>query len=442
MPLTPTRELLDAGRRLRGAVPRKALATLATGPRDPLGILDEQNAGRLQHLIPLRTERMSQSSFAFYRGTAALMAADLAGGPHTGQLVAACGDAHVSNFGFYASPQRTLVFDLNDFDEAAWAPWEWDLKRLVTSVVIAARARNSTEKLVRKAALQTVSAYQRTLYAGIALSPTERFFTHFDAEAGVARMDKESRKALSRAIASAHKRTGERAVSRLTTRDDDGTLRFVHAHPTMTPHEPEALARFTDYLESYRVSANYDIQLLLQHYAPVDWARRVVGVGSVGTRCSLTLFQDGDGNALILQSKEANRSVLEQYGRIEQPPVLVRAIEESGQGQRVVAMQRIQQALSDPFLGYLRAVDADLYVRQFHDMKGGVDVELLDDAPFLTYVSACAITLARAHGQSPNIAAVVGYIGKNDEVARAVTDWSLAYADVSEQDYRDFLNAG
>ena len=441
MPLTPTRELLDAGRRLRGAVPRKALATLATGPRDPLGILDEQNAGRLQHLIPLRTERMSASAFAFYRGTAALMAADLAGGPHTGQLVAACGDAHVSNFGFYASPQRTLVFDLNDFDEAAWAPWEWDLKRLVTSVVIAARARNSTEKLVRKAALQTVSAYQRTLYAGIALSPTERFFTHLEAEAGLARADKQSRKVLRKAIAAAQKRTGERAVSRLTTRGDDGVLRFVHTAPTMTPHEPETLARFTDYLERYRVSANYDIQLLLQHYSAVDWARRVVGVGSVGTRCSLTLLQDGDGNALILQSKEANRSVLEQYGGITQPAVLTRAVEESGQGQRVVAMQRIQQALSDPFLGYLRASEADLYVRQFHDMKGGVEVELLEDAPFLTYASACAITLARAHGQSPNIAAVVGYIGKNDEVARAVADWSLAYADVSEQDYQAFVTA-
>jgi uncharacterized protein (DUF2252 family) len=441
MPTHSRRELLDAGRRLRDSVPRKSLAALATGPRDPLGILDEQNAGRLQHLIPLRTERMSSSAFAFYRGTAALMAADLAGAPHTGQLVAACGDAHVSNFGFYASPQRTLVFDLNDFDEAAWAPWDWDLKRLVTSVVIAARARNSAPRFVRKAALHAAASYQRTLYAGIALSPTDRYFTHLTAEAGLERADKQSRRALRQSIAAAQKRTGARAVSKLTTRGDDGTLRFVHAYPTMTPHEPETLALFTDYLERYRVSANYDIQLLLQHYTAVGWARRVVGVGSVGTRCSLTLFQDGDGNALILQSKEANRSVLEQYGGIQQPEVLTRAIEASGQGQRVVAMQRIQQALSDPFLGYLRTTESDLYVRQFHDMKGGVDIELLDDAPFLAYASACAITLARAHSQTPNIAAVVGYIGKNDEVARAVTDWSLAYADLSEQDFAAFVAA-
>ena len=353
MPEIPptTAEQIEAGRRRRGDVPRSSLAEFGARVRDPLGILDEQNATRVQSLVPLRAERMSQSPFAFYRGTAALMAADLATSPNSGVLVASCGDAHVSNFGFYASQQRTLVFDLNDFDEAAWAPWEWDLKRLVTSVIIGGRATNRGDSFIRKAALHTVETYCWSLRRALDLTPTERYFTHLDAEAGLGLLDSRSRKTLQRAIKSARRRTGERAVTKLTTTDEDGRMHFVLAPPRMTALEDEARQGNEDYLDQYMRSASPDIRMLMQHYVAVDFARRVVGVGSVGTRCTVTLLRDGDGNALILQAKEANRSVLEQYGGIPLPERVRDMVAERGEGHRVVALQRVLQAVSDPFLG-------------------------------------------------------------------------------------------
>lgn len=442
MPEIPSiEEQVDAGRRRRKEVPRSSLAEIGAHERDPLGILDEQNATRIQSLIPLRIERMSQSPFAFYRGTAALMADDLAAGAHSGILVASCGDAHVSNFGFYASPQRTLVFDLNDFDEAAWAPWEWDLKRLVTSVIIGGRAGNRSDAFIRKAALHTVETYCWTLRRALDLTPTERYFTHLDADAGVHLLDKRSRKTVKRAIKQARRRTGERAVSKLTRVDENGELHFVFEPPRMTPIEEADKAGSETYLDQYVRSASPDIWLLMRHYEPVDFARRVVGVGSVGTRCTLTLWRDGDDHALILQSKEANRSVLEQYGRIAQPPQLGQLVAEHGEGCRVVSLQRILQAVSDPFLGYLRAAKADLYVRQFHDMKGSIEVEDIDNDSFLSYVAACAGVLARAHSQSPAVAEIVGYAGRGEVLGEAILAWSTAYADLSARDFEAFVAA-
>lgn len=440
-PLPSTRELVESGRRLRKQVPRTALATLSSGARDPLGILAEQNATRLPGLIGLRAERMSASPFAFYRGTAALMAADLADGPHTGLHVASCGDAHVANFGFYASPQRTLVFDLNDFDEAAWAPWEWDLKRLVTSVIIGGRHSSRSGEVITAAAIRTTLAYRGALAEAIELSPTRRFFTHLDAAAGMDQLPKESRQVLQDAIRSAQRRTGERAARRLTTRDADGRARFIERPPTMTKVSAEVESQVQEYVDRYYASASPDIRFVLAHYTVADIARRVVGVGSVGTRCSLLLMQDGDDNAFILQSKEANASVLEQYGRVEQPAKLTGIVADGGQGARVVALQQILQAVSDPFLGHLRGVEADLYVRQFHDMKGGIDVEGLDDGSFTLYAMACGVTLARAHSQSPQAASVVGYLGSGQSAAEAIAAWSTAYADLSARDFRAFVEA-
>lgn len=441
-PLRPsTKELCETGRILRQEVPRSALATMASGPRDPLVILEEQNATRLPELTPLRAERMSQSAFAFYRGTAALMAADLAQAPTTGINVAACGDAHVSNFGFYASRQRRLVFDLNDFDEAASAPWEWDLKRLVTSIIVGGRDSSRSDSVIEKAAVGAVRAYRAALLASFELSPLERYYTHIDAEGGADRLDGKSRRVVKSAIKAAQRRTGERAVRRLTVKGEDGRLRFIHRPPTMTAMQPEVAAAVRDYIERYEHSAAIDIRTVLSHYTEVDVARRVVGVGSVGTRCSLVLFQDGDDNGLVLQAKEANRSVLEQYGGIEQPQVLVDLVEAHGQGARVVSFQRILQGVSDPFLGYLSAEGTDLYVRQFHDMKGGIEVSEIDDRPFVTYARACGITLARAHSQSPRAAIVAGYLGSGKALTEAILAWSSAYADLSERDYRAFLAA-
>ena len=440
-PLPSAGELARTGRRVRKRVPRTSLATLTGHSRDPLRILDEQNATRLPDLIGLRTERMSASAFAFYRGTAALMAADLADEPHTGLLVASCGDAHVSNFGFYASRMRTLVFDLNDFDESAWAPWEWDVKRLVASVVIGARHSGRSKSVTDRATIGAVLTYRNVLNEAMGLSPTGRFFTHFDAAGGLNRTRGESRRVLKAAIRSAQKRTGERAVRRLTTEDPDGRRRFIERPPTMTRMTASTEAQVHDYVDRYYESAATDVRLVLQHYSVSDVSRRVVGVGSVGTRCALVLFYDRDGHALILQSKEANASVLDQYGRIEQPRQLARIVRAGGQGARVVALQRILQAVSDPFLGHLQATGADLYVRQFRDMKGSIEVDTLEDAPFIEYARACAATLARAHSQSPQAAAIVGYLGSGRGVAEAIAEWSHAYADLSARDYRDFVTA-
>lgn len=444
-PLPPmhssTRDLVQAGRALRKRVPRRSLAERSSEARDPLGILAEQNATRVNELVPLRTARMSASPFTFYRGGAAIMAADLGSDPHTGIKVASCGDAHVSNFGFYASPQRTLLFDLNDFDESAWAPWEWDLKRLVTSIIVAGRSDGRSRSFLEKVALRTTEVYLRTLARSLERSPLTRYYTHLDAEAGAGRLDPASREVLRRAVKASRRRTGERAIRRLTRADEAGRLRFVPSPPTMMPLEEGLRTRVHGYIRAYERSAAPDLRVLLAHYVHADSIRRAVGVGSVGTRCSLTLLQDGDGGGLILQSKEAGRSVLEQYGGIRQPPALTRGIREHGQGYRVVALQRIIQSTSDPFLGYLRADGIDLYVRQFHDMKGGIDTDGIDDAPFRTYAEACAVTLARAHSQSPAAAAIVGYAGGGAAVAEAILEWSTAYADQVAIDHAAFVQA-
>lgn len=432
---------LAEGAAARKRTPRRALGELSGGSRDPLGILAAQNHDRIPELVPLRHERMSASPFAFYRGTAALMAADLADAPHSGILVASCGDAHVSNFGFYASAQRSLMFDLNDFDEAAWAPWEWDLKRLVASVVVGGQASGRADAVIEEAVRAAIGTYARGIARATELSPTARYFTHFDVDSTRSMLDRASRKAIRSAVRQAEKRTGERAVRKLTREDADGRRRFLHQEPTTTAVGPELLAAVHDLVERYRRTASPDVALLFEHYTVSDVARRVVGVGSVGTRCYLVLFQDGEENTLLMQPKQAAQSVLVEHGRIEQPASLRRLIEESGEGARVVSMQRILQALSDPFLGHLRSTGGDYYVRQFHDMKGSVEVEELDDGPFVTYAQACAATIARAHSQSTTATQVAGYIGSGRVLATALLGWAQAYAEVSLADFETFRAA-
>ncbi|MBV0895878.1 DUF2252 domain-containing protein [Microbacterium sp. NC79] len=422
----------------RTRVRRSDLAQLGTGARDPLSILDAQNKSRDPFLVPLRKERMSASPFAFYRGTAALMAADLADAPHSGILVASCGDAHVSNFGFYASPQRDLVFDLNDFDEAAWAPWEWDLKRLAASIVVGGRATGRTDEVIDEAVRRAVATYVRGIRRAIALSPTERYFTHFDVAATTQLLDKASQKATKASIKAAQKRTGERAVRKLTHLDESGRLRFVLMPPTTTAVDDELRNRVGNLMQQFRDSATPDVSLLFEHYGVSDVVQRVVGVGSVGTRCYLVLLQDGGGHSLLMQPKEAGQSVLIQYGRIEQPAIVTQHITEHGEGARVVAMQRILQALSDPFLGHMRGPLRDFYVRQFHDMKGSIEVEELEDGPFVTYAQSCAAVIARAHSQSATAPVVAGYIGSGRGIAAAILTWARAYADVSLADFEAF----
>lgn len=410
-------------------------------PRDPLGILRRQDATRVPELVPLRAERMAASPFAFYRGTAAIMAADQSREPHSGILVASCGDAHVSNFGFYATPQRTLAFDLNDFDEAGWAPWEWDLQRLVTSVIIGGRAGDRDPAVIDEAATGAVLAYASALRAAVERSPLERYYSHFDPRTTSKELDPAARKTLRAAMKDAEKRTGARAARRLTQETGDGRRRFVESPPVMTRVVADVEARVRDDFESYARSASADIRMLLSQYTVDDVARRVVGVGSVGTRCYLALLRDQEGGLLVLQVKQAGRSVLEEHGGIPSPTALAEVTDASGEGARVVGLQRILQAYSDPFLGHFRTPEGDFYVRQFHDMKGGIEVETLDDATFARYAAACASVLARAHSQSPRVAEVARLVGDGRTAADGIVSWCQDYADISLRDHRDFVAA-
>ena len=431
------------GRAQRQVTPRKALAELTPAGRSATSILVEQNEVRVPDLVGLRFARMLVDPLHFYRGAAAVMAADLGASPTTGIEVMCCGDAHLSNFGVFAAPDRSIVFDLNDFDEAAAAPAEWDLKRLVTSAILTARNRGFSEATVRDIADGTAEAYRRASNELLRMSVLDRFYLRVEPERTSVNVSKSLDKVVRRGIAQARKRTSARAFDRLTEPDSDGIPRFRET--ALTRHVPLSDERaLLDAIAEYIDSVGVDVRLLLAHFTATDIAMRVVGVGSVGTGCTLTLFQDGDGHTLILQSKQAGRSVLEQYGGIAQPLELTELIHERGQGGRVVAMQRILQALSDPFLGSLRVTDArgiefELYVRQFHDMKGGIEVEQLDDEPFVTYARACAVTLARAHAQSPLTAQVSGYLGDGARAGEALLEWGHAYARRSRDDYELFV---
>lgn len=423
-------------------VPRSNLGILTATGRDPLGILARQNESRIQELVPLRMSRMAQSPFTFYRGSAAIMAADHARDPHSDIPVASCGDAHMSNFGFFATPQRTQAFDLNDFDEAAWAPWEWDLKRLVTSVIIGGREYGHPEEVVQTSAGEAVTAYVDTLATALSHSPLHRYFSHFNQDMVRQNLDRKSRQALVAAAEKARKRTSERAAKRLTVETPEGHRRFIETPPVMTKIDETAASYVHDSYEQYRKTANADVRMLLTHYTLEDIVRRVVGVGSVGTRCYLALLRDRMDGVLVLQIKEAKRSVVEEYGLVPQPQAFAEVIAAHGEGARVVALQRILQAYSDPLLGHLQSPNRGFYVRQFHDMKGSVAVETLDGDAFNRYALACGAVLARAHAQSSNAGRAAEFIGKGKRIRKMILNWSNAYAELSLADYRAFLGSG
>jgi uncharacterized protein (DUF2252 family) len=395
----------------------------------------EQNADRVQELVPLRMARMLENPFAFYRGTAGLMALDLSDDPHSDLQVICCGDAHISNFGFYASPERRLVFDLNDFDEAAGAPWEWDLKRLVTSAIIGGRHAGYEETSVEGTAREAVKSYTFTLDKLSKLSPADRYFMHSGGPYSRRRLDKSAQDALDAAVKAAERRTSERAIKRTTERGPDGKLRFTENPPTMAHVQTETAETLETLVGRYRTTVGVDIELVLRQYEPLDLVQRVVGVGSVGTRCFLHLLAGADDDLLLLQVKEATESVLVKYGKVPQAPRIAQGVEELGNGYRVVALQRILQGVSDPYLGYLRTNHRDFYLRQFHDMKGSIELEGLDPDAYRAYVAACASLLARAHAQSPAAIEIVGYIGKSDATADAILRWCYAYTDQSLRDY-------
>jgi uncharacterized protein (DUF2252 family) len=429
-------EDLARGRALRKAVPRRSLARLTPSTRTATEILVDQNAGRLSELVPLRFARMLADPFSFYRGSAAVMAADLAASPSSGIEIMCCGDAHVSNFGLYAAPHRSIVFDLNDFDEAAVAPAEWDVKRLITSAIIGGRHAGYSAKAIRRCVEQALLGYQTSLEAMLEeMNVLDRYYLRVEPEHYSGKVSKGLQAVLQKTISRARTRTSARVFKQITEIGPNGTPRLREAPPVLQHVDEETEAPLVESIQEYLAAVPADVALLLSHFRVTDVALRVVGVGSVGTRCYLVILVGPNGTPLILQIKEATRSVLDEYGGWPQPDTLSAAVEAKGHGVRVIDGQQILQAMSDLFLGTTRKDGRDYYVRQFHDMKGSIDTEGMSAGTFSEYVVACAVLLARAHAQSANASILRGYVGTSDAVHNAVAEWSYAYADKSLDDF-------
>jgi uncharacterized protein (DUF2252 family) len=438
----PLTELRANGRTLRSTVPRRGLATFDATDRDPVEILEQQNQDRLPDLVPVRIGRMLQSAFAYYRGTAAVMANDLANEARTEIELVICGDAHVSNFGMYASPDRRMLFDLNDFDETAFGPWEWDVKRLVTSAVVGCRDRGFAASEARDAALSTARNYRLGLRRLFELTALERFYDRVETDWLVTQLDSEDQKLLRKTIKKAQKRTSDRVLASITTADDHGRRHIVDEFPIIRHEDLLDVDRVTALYDQYRLTVHTDVALLLEQFHVEDAVRRIVGVGSVGTRCSIVLLIGPADEPLFIQVKEAPPSVLETYGHLREVAPATAADGRSGrEGWRVVAGQRVLQASSDPFLGWIRTEGRDYYCRQFRDMKGSIELDALNPAQYASYGGLCGAVLARAHAQSPFAGMIAGYLGNSARFDEAVTTWAEAYADQIERDYEALVAA-
>ena len=423
----------EAGRALRRSVPRSSHAAWdPSGRPSPLLLLEESNRRRLPDLVPIRDARMRASPFAFLRGSPGVMAHDLATTPATGITVQACGDAHLLNFGLFATPERNLVFGLNDFDETLPAPWEWDVKRLATSFVVAARTAGFGQAVGRRAAQAAVGVYREQLarYAGMRL--LDVWYSRVDASAIIALARGRRRRAVADRLARAQHHTSLDALPRLTEPVGDGR-RFVEEPPLLTHVEECHIGWVEEVLARYRSSLSDERRQLLRRFRTQDAARKVVGVGSVGTRCYVVLLLgDRHDDPLLLQVKQATMSVLEPYAgrsRYRHP------------GHRVVNGQRLLQTASDVLLGWTADGTADYYIRQLWDMKGSVNLDTLDPADLVPYGRLCGWVLARAHARSGDAAAISGYLGSGDQFDRAVASFAEAYADQTEADHAAFSAA-
>jgi uncharacterized protein (DUF2252 family) len=439
------------GRAARSEAPRTSHAAYEEVPgRDPVAILDAVSPQRVPELVPIRYGRMLVSPFTFYRGAAALMAHDLAAAPRAGLGVQLCGDAHLANFGGFASPERRLVFDLNDFDETLRGPFEWDVKRLAASFEVAARNREFDDAQRSTAVLGVVRSYREAMRKFAAMPNLEVWYARLDAESIEAELrannDERQARQVGRSVAKARTKDSLRALTRLTE-NVDGEPRIVSNPPLVVPISelipPEDLERsvheIRELVRIYRRTLQRDRRELLETFRYVDLARKVVGVGSVGTRCWMMLMLGRDDqDPLFLQVKEATTSVLEPYlGRSHFPH----------QGQRVVEGQRMMQATSDIFLGWVRnkhgldGLERDFYVRQLWDWKTSVDLESILPRGLELYAQVCGWTLARAHARSGDRIAIAAYLGKSDVFDRALAEFAVAYADQNERDYQALVAA-
>src|SRR6478672_5655252 len=408
------------GKAARAAVPRSSHAEFTPAPRrpDPVAVLESQAASRVADLLPIRYGRMAVSAFTYYRGAALPMAHDLAGTPSSGIVVQACGDAHLSNFGIFASPERRLVFDINDFDETHPAPWEWDVKRLATSLEIAARDNNYSVKDRRRIVEAATSRYREAMRRFAAMPALEVWYAHAEATEVQARLrhelDKSRRRNLKRTMAKARTKDNLGAMNRFAG-TVDGQPRIIADPPLIVP-----------------------IGVLLDQYRLIDFARKVVGVGSVGTRSWMALLiGDNERDPLFLQAKEAGPSVLEEF---------TTPSEFDNCGQRVVVGQRLMQAVSDIFLGWVRVkgIDGqrrDFYLRQLRDWKGSAEVGIMTPSTMSIYGELCGWTLARAHARSGDRVAIAAYLGSSSAFETATREFASTYADQNERDYRVLVDA-
>jgi uncharacterized protein (DUF2252 family) len=442
--LTP-KERAAHGKAARAEVPRSSQGVWdppATRP-DPVGLLEEQAKSRVQELVPIRYGRMLASPFAFYRGAAYLMASDLASTPRSGLIVQACGDAHVSNFGLFGSPERELLFDINDFDETAHGPWEWDVKRLAASLAIAGRNNGFADKERADVVRGAVGAYRSAIREFAGMRNLEVWYTHGRVQQGLpglqAMLDKKNLRTAERVVTKARTKDSLEAFAKLT-HVVDGEPRIISEPPLIVPVEEllpaddatTFLGTMHDLIRSYRRTLQGDRKHLLEDFRFVHLARKVVGVGSVGTRAWIILMLGRDDqDPLFLQAKEAQASVLEPFvGRSRY----------ANHGQRVVEGQRLMQASSDIFLGWNRlagidGVVRDFYVRQLRDWKGSWAPEAMVPQVMNVYGQMCGWTLARAHARSGDRIAIASYLGSADAFDRALVSFSEAYADQNDRDY-------
>jgi uncharacterized protein (DUF2252 family) len=429
-------ERLAAGKALRDKVPRTRHATWKPPARrrDPIDVLEESNRDRLPELVPIRYGRMLRSPFTFLRGSAGLMACDLATTPNTGPRVQACGDCHLLNFGMFATPERNLAFDINDFDETLPAPWEWDVKRLGASFAVAARDRRFSDDDARGAAVTCARAYREHLRECSKKSPLEVWYERLDVQSLIDKApDAEARKARQEMAAKAQQRIGEYLVPRLTT--TAGEQHRLVDQPPVLFHvaEVDAEERFREGLDDYRLSLPDSVRVLFDRYRLEDWAVKVVGIGSVGTRCMVGLFFSPEGHPLFLQFKEACPSVLAPYAG--------KSVYEN-QGQRIVVGQRLMQSSSDIFLGWTKGRRGyHFFGRQLRDMKFSFPVEVLSVVQMKRYAEVCGSVLARAHAKSGDAAKISGYLGKTDAFDQALGEFSLAYADQTVRDHAALVAA-
>jgi len=429
----------ERGHALRAGCPRSTQG--AIGERDAsfdaLKLIEESNAGRIPGLVPLRYRRMAQSALAFLRGSAIVQAHDLSNTPASGPIVQLCGDCHLLNFGGFGTPERNLTFDINDFDETLPGPWEWDLKRLATSAVLAARQRNFPKAVARDAARSAAQSYRERMRYYAQLSTIEVWYARIDF-ADLADFFKRNAAvlgALPTIERYARRRTSESVAPKLATlRDgrpaivDDPPL-IYHFHE----HSSESEAFIRDFFERYRRSLAADRRQLFDRYRLQDIAIKVVGIGSIGTRCAIALFLSDDTDPLFLQVKEARRSILEATPRFES--------RFAHQGERVVDGQRLMQAASDIFLGWAEAPgSADYYVRQLRDMKVSVDIERFLPPTLVEYAGVCGWALARAHAKAGDAATIAGYLGRSDRFDRAIVRYATVYADRVEGDFDRFTS--